>query len=175
MTEARQRLFFALWPDDDVRAALDAAGKSLLGKRVKRVAASNLHLTLAFAGAVSTGVRRCLETAAGDIRLPSFDLVIDHSDYWRRPRIAWIGPTHVPPTLWSLSGALRTAFESCGLQAETRPYLPHVTLARKVGGLPDVAPPGPVPWSIRSFSLVESVTEARGVRYQRLVSWPLEG
>ena len=51
----RQRLFFALWPDDAVRARLDQAGEELLGKRVKRVPAANLHLTLAFAGAVTAG------------------------------------------------------------------------------------------------------------------------
>jgi 2'-5' RNA ligase len=174
-TEPRQRLFFALWPDDTVRASLDEAGKSLLGKRVKRVPAANLHLTLAFAGSVTAGVRRCLESAAGAIQLAPFELTISHSGCWHRPRIAWIGPAHVPPGLWSLTGSLRSAFESCGLQVETRPYQPHVTLARKISWLANDTPITPLPWSIRSFSLVESVTDPRGVRYQRLVSWTLEG
>ena len=174
-TEPRQRLFFALWPDAGVRAALEATGKSLLGKRVKRIPAANLHLTLAFAGSVTSRVRRCLETAAGDIRQAPFDLTIDHGGHWQRPRIAWIGPTHTPPGLWSLVGDLRTAFESCGLQADTRPYQPHVTLARKISRLENATHINPVPWSIRSFSLVASVTDPRGARYERLVSWALEG
>jgi 2'-5' RNA ligase len=174
-TEPRQRLFFALWPDDEVRAALDATGKSLLGKRIKRVPAANLHLTLAFAGSVTASVRRCLESSAGAIQLTPFDLTIDQCGHWHRPRIAWIGPTHTPSGLWSLVGAMRTAFESCGLQAETRPYQPHMTLARKISRLTNDTPITPVPWSIRSFSLIESVTDPRGVRYQRLVSWALEG
>ena len=174
-TEPRQRLFFALWPDDAVRTALDQAGESLLGKRVKRVPAANLHLTLAFAGSVTVSVRHCLESAAGAIQVAPFELTLDHYGHWRRPRIAWMGPVHTPPGLWSLVGSLRTVFEACGLQVETRPYQPHVTLARKIGRLTNDAPLTPVPWSIRSFSLVESVTDPRGVRYQRLVSWTLEG
>jgi 2'-5' RNA ligase len=174
-TEPRQRLFFALWPDDAVRTALDEAGKSLLGKRVKRVPAANLHLTLAFAGSVTASVRHCLEAAAAGIQVAPFELCFDHCGHWPRPRIAWIGPTQVPPALWSLVGGLRTVFESCGLHVETRPYQPHVTLARKVGSLANDTTITAVPWSIRSFSLVESVTDPRGVRYQRLVSWTLEG
>jgi 2'-5' RNA ligase len=174
-TERRQRLFFALWPDDEVRRALDQAGESLLGKRVKRVTAANLHLTLAFAGPVTASVRHCLESAAGAIRVAPFELTLDHCGHWRRPRIAWMGPTHTPADLWSLVGSLRTVFEVCGLQVETRPYQPHVTLARKISRLANDTAVTPVPWSIRSFSLVESVTGARGVSYQRLASWTLEG
>jgi 2'-5' RNA ligase len=120
-------------------------------------------------------VRHCLEEAAGNLTLAPFDLILDHTGYWRRPRIAWMGPTHVPPALWSLIGGLRTVFEACGLQVETRPYQPHVTLARKISRLANDTPIAPVPWSIRSFSLVESVNTPSGVSYQRLVTWTLEG
>ena len=174
--EHRQRLFFALWPGEPVREALDAAGKSVLGKRIKRVPASNLHITLAFAGSVSDEVAACLVEGAAGLRLPPFQLEIDHCDHWPRPRIAWIGPTQTPPELLALVGALRAVFESCGLQAETRAYQPHVTLARKISKLPkDARLHTPVCWSIRSFSLVESVTDPLGVRYQPRVHWRLEG
>jgi 2'-5' RNA ligase len=177
--ESRQRLFFALWPDDAVRAALAQTATELLGKRIKRVAAANLHLTLAFAGAVTAPVRQCLEAAAADIQGAAFDLCIDHVGYWPGPRIAWIGPTHTPPALWSLAGRLRTALEDCGLQTETRPYQPHITLARKISRATSIqhgtTQLDPVHWSISAFSLVESVTAPRGVSYRRLVSWTLEG
>jgi 2'-5' RNA ligase len=173
--DATQRLFFALWPNAQVRAALEEASRSLLGKRVKRIPATNLHITLAFAGSVTASVRHCLETAAGNLTLAPFDLMLDHSGYWHRPRIAWLGPTHTPPALWSLVGGLRTVFETCGLPVETRPYQPHVTLARKISRLANDAPVTPVPWPIRSFSLVESVNTPHGVNYQPLVTWALEG
>ncbi len=174
--EHRQRLFFALWPDATVREALDAAGKAVLGKRIKRVSAANLHITLAFAGSVSDDVAACLSEQAAGLRLPPFSLEIDHCGVWPRPRIAWIGPAHSPPELMDLVGALRIVFATCGLQAETRAYQPHVTLARKISKLPvNARLPSPVPWSIRSFSLVESVTEPNGVRYLPRVHWRLEG
>jgi 2'-5' RNA ligase len=173
--ENTQRLFFALWPNAEVRAALEEASLSLLGKRVKRIPASNLHITLAFAGSVTDRVRQCLEAAAGNLTLAPFDLILDHSGYWQRPRIAWLGPTHTPPALWSLVGGLRTVFETCGLPLETRPYQPHVTLARKVSRLASDVPVTPLPWSIRSFSLIESVNTPHGVSYQPLVTWTLEG
>ena len=172
---ARQRLFFALWPDEAVRARLDQAGGELLGKRVKRVPAANLHLTLAFAGAVTAPVRTCLQTAAGDIRCPAFSLSIEHVSHWPRPRIFWVGPSHVPPALWSLAGLLRAALEHCGLQTETRPYQPHITLARKIQRPPSVDRIAPLDWSIREFCLLESVTGPRAASYQLLGSWKLEG
>ena len=173
--EKRLRLFFALWPDEGVRTTLDQSAGKLLGKRVKRVVASNLHITLAFAGSVSGTVRSCLETAAGVINVPCFELCINRVEHWQKPRILWAGPTHIPVELWSLAGALRQALEDCGLEAGTRPYQPHVTLARKVSKLPEGAGFPPFHWSISHFSLVESVTDPAGVRYRVLRSWALGG
>ena len=171
--EKRQRLFFALWPDEGVRTVLDKSAGKLLGKRVKRVAASNLHITLAFAGSVSGRVRTCLEAAAGDIHVPCFEFCINRVGHWPRPRILWAGPTHIPGELWSLAGALRQALEDCGIETGTRPYHPHVTLARKVSKCPDSVEFPPFHWSISHFSLVESVTDPAGVRYRVLRSWAL--
>jgi 2'-5' RNA ligase len=175
--EPGRRLFFALWPDDEVRAALAQTATDLLGKRIKRVPAANLHITLAFAGAVTAPVRDCLETAAGNIRCPAFELCIDHVGHWPRPRIFWVGPTHTPPALWSLAGQLRTALGDCGLQTESRTYQPHITLARKISAT-NVIQQGtkqidPVYWSIRRFCLLESVTGPRTVSYHKLASWAL--
>ncbi|MDX2458021.1 MAG: RNA 2',3'-cyclic phosphodiesterase [Gammaproteobacteria bacterium] len=176
-TEPRRRLFFALWPDDGVRADLAQAATYLLGKRIKRVPAANLHLTLAFAGAVTAPVRDCLEAAAGNIHCPAFELCIDYVGHWSRPRIFWMGPTHTPPALWSLAGLLQTALEDCGLQPETRPYQPHITLARKISTA-NVIQHGttqinPVHWSIRRFCLLESVTGPRAASYHCVASWVL--
>jgi 2'-5' RNA ligase len=175
-TEPRQRLFFALWPDATVRQSLVKSSRELLGRRVKQVAAENLHITLAFAGPVIASVRDCLMEAAGGIHCASFDLVIDHVGHWPRPRILWVGPTHAPLALWTLVEALNQTFDNCGLQRETRPFQAHVTLARKVGkALPAPVVLNPVVWSVSEFSLMESVTDARGASYQRLASWKLEG
>ena len=170
----RQRLFFALWPDEAVRARLNQAGEALLGKQLKRVPAANLHLTLAFAGTATTSVRQCLQAAAGNIRCPAFRLSIEHSGHWSRARIYWAGPAHMPPALRSLAGELQVALGACGLQTETPPYQPHITLARKIERAPDIARIAPIDWSIRHFSLVESVTGPRAASYTILATWELE-
>jgi 2'-5' RNA ligase len=173
--EPKQRLFFALWPDAVVRSALAETGKQLLGKRTRRIAAEKLHITLAFAGPVTAPVRDCLLAQAATIRVAPFELQIDRVGHWARPRILWAGPTRTPPELWSLVGALNTAFEACGLVRERRPYQAHVTLARKISRAPARTALEPLPWSISHFCLVESVTDAQGARYQILGSWSLEG
>ncbi|MDX2312493.1 MAG: RNA 2',3'-cyclic phosphodiesterase [Gammaproteobacteria bacterium] len=173
--EPRQRLFFALWPDERVRARLNQAGEELLGKRVKRVPAANLHLTLAFAGMVTAPECQCLQAAAADIRCPAFELCVEPVGHWPRPRICWAGPVHTPPPLWSLAGSLQVALGACGLQTETPPYQPHITLARKIERAPGINRIAPIAWSIRHFSLVESVTGPRAASYQILGSWELEG
>ncbi len=175
MREPKRRLFFALWPDDAVRAALDSAGKALTGKRVRRVPATNLHLTLAFAGSVTATVAACLERSATAIRLAPFELSIDHAGYWPRPRILWLGPTHIPPGLWALAGALRNTLAGCGVEPEARGFLAHITLARKYSApAPDPEIPG-VTWPVSHFCLVESVSAESGSIYRPLRCWPLEG
>jgi len=173
-TEPRQRLFFALWPDDGVRSALAQTGRALLGKRIRQVPEANLHITLAFVGPVTADVRDCLVAAAAGIRCAPFELTIDHVGHWPRPRILWLGPSHTPPELWALVEGLNGAFDACGLPRERRPWQAHLTLARKVSRAPPPVEIPPVQWSISDFCLVESVTDAQGASYRRLLSWKLE-
>jgi len=175
MPEARRRLFFALWPDDTLRATLDATGKALTGKRIRRVPVENLHLTLAFVGPATAAVCDCLEQSAAAIRLPPFELTLDHAGCWPRPRILWIAPTRVPPGLWALAGALRNVLAGCGVEPEARGFQAHVTIARKYAqGEPGTAFTA-VPWPVSRFCLVQSVSAESGVVYRPLRCWPLEG
>jgi 2'-5' RNA ligase len=174
-SEPRQRLFFALWPDAAVRSGLAQTSQELLGKKIRRVPETNLHITLAFAGPVTAAVRQCLEQQAAGIRAAPFELTLERIGHWPRPRILWAGPAHTPPELWSLVGGLNSAFEACGLAHETRPWQAHVTLARKISRAPQATVIEPIHWSISDFCLVESVTGAPGASYRILASWKLEG
>ena len=84
MGEARShRVFFALWPDAEATAHLSALAHELTtrgGGRVMRPA--SLHLTLAFAGAVTPGQVPRLAEIAGGIRADSFDLSLDRLGFW---------------------------------------------------------------------------------------------
>ena len=57
-----------------------------------------------------------------------------------------------------------------------RPPLPlraHVTLARKVAQAPVLQALSPIPWNVRSFSLVSSDTSAAHSVYTVVDTWPL--
>jgi len=172
--EPARRLFFALWPDAAVRESLAFVSRKRL-HRVKRVPPANLHLTLAFPGSVTEPVQHCLETGADRVVVPPFELQIDAAGHWPRPRITWIGPTRIPAGLWSLVTALREVMQACGMVPETRPYQPHITLARKTNPGTVAGEFEPIRWSIRHFSLVESVTDPAGAKYRPLRRWELEG
>jgi 2'-5' RNA ligase len=173
--EPTQRLFFALWPDAGVRAALAGFAQGHIRKPARHVPEAKLHITLAFPGSVTRAVRDCLEAAAADIRASPFELSIDRAGYWPRPRILWAGPTHTPAEVWALVKALRMAMLACGLEPETRPWQAHVTLARKAVRALPVTEIDPVNWSISDFCLVESVTDPSGPVYRIIRRWPLVG
>jgi 2'-5' RNA ligase len=175
VAEPVRRLFFALWPDAQTRAALDQAALALAGKRIRRIPAHNLHLTLAFAGRVNAAVQSCLETQATGLQLAGFDLCIDRCGHYARPRIEWLAPAHTPSALWDLATALRTVLVSCGLEPEARMFQAHLTIARRVAQPLPERSFAPVHWSVGAFSLVESVPSDNGVQYVPLRSWMLEG
>ena len=175
MAEPTRRLFFALWPDRQVRTRCDWYVSSILGKRVRRIPADNLHLTLAFVGSVTDEISRCLEAHADQIHALPFQLQIDHLGYWHRQRLLWMGPRHTPDGLWELVNALRTAFEDCGLPQERRAYQAHMTLARQFSAPLPAAEAPAIEWEVGSFCLVQSVNSDNGVSYRVLRSWTLEG
>ena len=67
--------------------------------------------------------------------------------------------------------ALNREVASCGLQTDTRPYQPHITLARHAQYLPDINFE-PIVWRAESFCLVESCSEPDGVCYKVRQQWP---
>lgn len=169
MADEKQRLFFALWPDDAVRAELAGALRPAPdGRLVRR---ENLHLTLVFLGSVNQETRACVEQAASGVTCEPFELVFDVAGYFPRPQVAWIAPARTPASLVALVQALREALVPCGLAPDPRPYRPHLTLARKVRRRPAVPVITPIAWPVTAFSLVESRSQPGGVRYIPVQSW----
>lgn len=174
MTDAAtQRLFFALWPSPELRRQLAAAGEGWLTTPCRRVPPANLHLTLAFLGAVPAPVCQCLVGQCATVRVQPFELQLDRLGHWRRSRIAWLGPSRTPAALTELVSLLGQAQRACGLTPETTPYRPHVTLARKCGDRLPAASVEAIEWSAREFCLVESVLTAQGAHYRVIQRWNL--
>mgnify|MGYP000476091473 CR=1 FL=1 len=175
MAEAeRQRLFFALWPDEAVRRQLAAYPPLLKGCGGRLVVLENLHITLAFLGSINADTRRCMERAADAISLPAFTLQLDQLGFWRRPQVVWLGSETMPPPLLDLATALKKAMISCHLEPDERPFQAHMTLMRKAHRPPGESSVPPLVWSINEFALVVSETRPEGVRYEVLSRWGMK-
>lgn len=149
------RLFIALWPSTEVRAALRAWRDSCAWpKSASPARTEQLHVTLHFLGSVP---RVRLPELAQGIGVPfaPFELGFGHPELWHGG-IAVLAPDMVPAPLLALHGALGAALERLGLPQEARPYRPHVTLARRAG--PALAPlqGPPIRWHIDRYALMES-------------------
>lgn len=175
MSEApAERLFFALWPDDDARDALAALARSRLAPGTGRlVPAENIHLTLVFLGRVDRRLRDCAERVASRLSVRAFTLEFLRIGYWPRPRVVWSAPQHTPALLTELASTLSNALVECGHEPTAKPFRAHVTLARKVRGPLRETRHAPVRWPVNAFHLVISETLPEGARYWRVRSWSL--
>jgi 2'-5' RNA ligase len=167
------RLFFALWPDDPTRDALNRTGKWLHqhwgGRRMR---ADTLHITLAFLGATPADKLDAVIACADAVQAKPYELALDQAGYWRHNRIGWLGVTETSPQHFELVGALNARLRAADFPIDDRPHMPHVTLLRKsLGG--EVPVCAPVCWTVTDFVLVKSVTESNGARYDVIRRWPL--
>lgn len=167
-----ERLFFALWPEEGVRAAIEARLPPI-PRPARAVSRGNWHLTLAFLGDTAPARRAAYEEAARTLAGRPIELVLDRFGYFHRARILWIGAGEVPRGLQALHADLNAVLADCGHEPDTRPFLAHLTLARRMpppGGLPV---PEPVRWRAADFCLVRSTLERAGARYEVLRRFPL--
>lgn len=169
---ARKRLFFALWPDPQVRRELHRQQTRLVhgGRPVAR---DNLHLTLVFMGALTAVEQDQAEAAAASVTGRSFEVVLDRSGRWRNG-IQWLAPGHPPAELIALQSCLNNALRERGFAPEERPFRPHVTLARRAPAGATGTEPVPLSWFIDRFALVQSRTGDSGPEYAVLREWLLE-
>ena len=171
---APQRLFFALWPGDALRHRLASFAADLsLPPGARRVPAGNLHLTLAFLGAIDPARRSLAEEAACGLRGRPFVLDLDRFGHWPRPRILWSAPTRPPEALAGLAGALRAALVERGFALEPRGFVPHLTLAREVRRMRVPQDHPRLRWPLDAFHLVESAARPEGARYRLVRAFAL--
>ena len=123
------------------------------------------HVTLHFIGNVDT--QRLVNLAeAVAVPFQPFELVLDQPVVWPRG-VAVLLATEVPRPLRTLHDRLGHALRGLDLPVESRPYLPHVTLARRAEAA--IAPKAfaPLVWWVRRFALVIS-TGDRDKRYRMI-------
>lgn len=169
-----QRLFFALWPDDALRHTLyketRGAARASGGKPVP---AENFHITLAFLGHLDAKGAAAACAAASDAQGESFNLVLERLGFWADAHVVWLGPAGIPEAGSRFAAGLRQALRARGIKVDVRPFLPHLTIARKVTKPGDLGGIHPVCWPVREFVLVDSVPRRHASEYRPLASWPL--
>jgi 2'-5' RNA ligase len=159
---ASARLFLALWPDPEVRAALRESRDSWTwNPSAAPVPDENLHLTLHFLGDVPRS--RLTELGAGlRVAFEAFDLSLTRFSTWPHG-VAVLEPDSIPTGLLMLHAELGDALRRLDLPVESKPYRPHVTLARHAGGAVAPADRPQIPWTAGVYALVESPRGRAGI------------
>lgn len=171
MADSR-RLFFALWPNKSIRQQLDVVARQYRPHQARAIPLTNLHATLIFLGAMPEPMLPDIRQAAATVPLQSFEMSLQLLEVWRRPQVLCLCPQTIPLPLQQMHDALAGALRAAQVPFDERAYRPHVTLARKVRRTIDTAALAePVVWPVSGFALVESVSVARGVRYEPLQQW----
>jgi RNA 2',3'-cyclic 3'-phosphodiesterase len=175
-TRERARVFFALWPDKNVRDALAAVARECgLECGGRPTPPEKLHITLFFVGCVERATLARLQSVAGGLATAPFRLDVTQLGLWRHNRIVWAGSKSAQPALAKLVSDLTRGLAADGVRSEDRPYVPHVTLLRNARTAPGRSRIAPIAWHAREFVLVESVAANGGSRYEVIARWPFSG
>ena len=175
-----QRLFFALRPDGPMRERLvEAVHRAVHRSGGRPVAGEQLHLTLAFLGAVpaarlvalaeiASAAARAVELTEGPL-----EIVLERLDYWARPKVLCAVPLESPRALGRLASGLLEGLTAAGFTPDLKTFRPHVTVARKVLRPSESCAMSPIRWRFERFALIESRTEPGGVVYSVVATHPL--
>ena len=168
------RLFFALWPSEQVRQSIVEVLSSLPPQVNGRVIQQqNLHATLHYVGQVAESTKDCMHAAAQSVKAEGFQLNLDRLGLFSKAKIFWMGAQNTPEQLMQLHKKLGTALEDCGFVTDERAFAPHLTLLRKCRGPVLENINFSIPWRVEEFVLVESITYKEGVEYQVLERYSL--
>ena len=181
----RPRLFVAVELPQGVRSAIDDASapwrRSLPAFRWTRPDA--LHLTIAFIGGVDgdqvAAIEAEVEAAAAELApvptgLTRFGMFPERGG----ARVLWVGLDDPHGGLQRLATVAAIALEGF-LEAQGRPYHPHITIARsrRRATVPATFQDDQVPaarWTIDALTLFRSHLGAGGPLYERLSRWELQ-
>jgi len=139
MSQQSQHYFYALELPVETKEMLGAICRGMQEKWLfKRwVHPQDYHITLAFLGnADDRMLADSIKKIETNMEVASFSLKIDHLGLFGKndsPRIFWAGVNQDP----FLDKAREWVFKACldsGFKLETRPFRPHITLARKWTG-----------------------------------------
>lgn len=186
------RLFLAITPPPEVRetiASIQAQARTHLpfrGLRWERP--EKWHITMRFLGTVDEALVPKLCTALAELQTPApFSVVTGGPGAFpsmRRPRVLWLGLAGDLDALHLLHAGIHTATSPLIPPTETRPFTPHLTLARisqplrasQISAIQEWANAADVSanaWVVHEFELWQSTLGSGGSQYTLLRSFPL--
>lgn len=179
MPAQAHRLFFALRPDTATLAAIVRSTEKIraaLAIRGRWLTREKLHMTVQFLGdftAADDIVRRA-EIAAASLHVAPFAFALDRvASFSRRvnPPCVLRCATESEASLQGLTRALGAALREAGLgeYLETRPYVPHLTIAYAQCVLAEPVAIEPIIWHARAIGLIDS----HGGQHAQIGTWPL--
>jgi 2'-5' RNA ligase len=183
------RLFVALDLPDAVRRALAELIANLKPKSrgARWVQPENLHITLKFIGHVGNEKLSPIQSELSSIHAAQpIELHFRGMGFFpneRRPRAFWCGVAG-SSNLAELAAGIDRALVPLGIEAKTRPFTPHLTLARFKSdeGVRDVVHAANDMKSTdfgaateTNFHLYESLLKSTGAQYNRVASFPFVG
>lgn len=140
------------------------------------------HITLQFLGNSTAEQLQCLNARLGEVLSQAVPVQIEKLGCFDRAGILFADLT-VTPELAALQHKVLAATDRCGFLAETRPFHPHITLARskghgRVAGLRKLldkagALPAFTRFQAQEFVLYESHLGAGGAQYEIRQRFPL--
>ena len=179
------RLFIALDIPAKVRVALTnyMERTRALAPDARWARVEGLHVTLKFIGHVDDTAVEKIKAALAPIKTVPFDVKFTGVGFFPNPnaaRVFWAGVDggdHLP----NLASSIDAAMEQLGLPGETKPYHPHLTLARtssrplrELKPLLAEAPPQFGTMTAREFFLYQSQPQKGGSKYTKLERFGLE-
>ena len=129
-----KRLFVGVGLPRSCKVGLLALNPHISGLRW--VPEEQLHLTLSFLGDVESSSEERLRLALCDVRVPSFLLPLCGVGVFKsadRPSVVWAGVGKGHPHLFALHRRIQDAVLHAGLDADLKPFHPHVTVGRAKG------------------------------------------
>lgn len=100
------------------------------------IPSANIHMTLQFLGEIPeekvADAASAVDSVIASRRPAPFSLgCLGVYPRFKNPSVLWAGPRHPPKALLELAGSLVNELEVAGFALESRPFRPHLTLARR--------------------------------------------
>jgi RNA 2',3'-cyclic 3'-phosphodiesterase len=169
-----RRLFFALWPADDLRMRIETETGSLVERAGgRRTPARNLHVTVLFLGDVPAVRSEAVLAAAAETSGDAFQISFDQIETWPGSNVLCLTCRRPPSALAGLAEELRTRLAARTFEFRKQVFRPHITLARDLPRMRSTESIPPLHWPVGDFVLVESNMTRSGSRYSVVRSWPL--